>query len=259
MSTIDLLKEQTTPPTPLFLFDCVLPSGATEHWSTHAVSVGGNAYLARLLQHNLFALQSSAEDGLDSAQKISVTLANADSHYSQLEREVGFKGSQVTVQLLFYDLVANTAASETRVIFKGLANPPDEITQAAFRLTIGTRLNLQRIVLPDIRIERQCPWMFPATAPQRLESITGGAQGKYSALYKCGYSADQTGGVGNLNSGTAFTTCDYTRTSCVARGMFSQDSSAHTTSRFGGIEFVPAQIQVRSFGEKGTHLSSGAG
>ena len=42
----------------------------------------------------------------------------------------------------------------------------------------------------------------------------------------------------------------------MARGMFSQDSSSNTTSRFGGLEFVPSQIQVRSFGEKGTHLSS---
>jgi hypothetical protein len=256
MSTIDQLKEQTTPPTPLFLFDCVLPSGAVEHWSTHAVNVGGNEYLARLLQHNLFTLQVSAEDGLDGAQQISVTLANADSHYSQLEREIGFKGSQVTIQVLFYDLVGNTPASETRVLFLGMANPPDEITQATFRLTIGTRLNLQRVVLPDIQIERQCPWMFPADALQRQQSMTGGAQGKYSPLYKCGYSADQAGGVGNLNGTAAYTSCDYTRTSCVARGMFSSDTSGNTTSRFGGLEFVPAQIQVRSFGQKGTQLSA---
>lgn len=256
MPTIDQLKEQTTPPTPLFLFDCVLPSGATEYWSTHAVTVGGNAYLARLLQHNLFTLQSSADDGLDTGQKISVTLANADSHYSQLEREVGFKGSQITVQVLFYDLVANAAASELRVIFMGVANPPDEITQNAFRMSIGTQLNLQRIILPDIQIERLCPWTFPATAPQRLGSITGGVQGTYSPFYKCGYSADQTGGVGNLNAGSPYTSCDYTRTSCVARGMFSEDGSGNTTSRFGGLEFVPAQILVRSFGQKGTQLSS---
>ena len=52
------------------------------------------------------------------------------------------------------------------------------------------------------------------------------AKGKYSALYKCGYSPDQTGGVGNLNGGAPFTTCDYTRTSCMARGMFRRDSAS---------------------------------
>src|SRR6185503_5170348 len=35
---------------------------------------------------------------------------------------------------------------------------------------------------------------------------------------------------------------------CTARGMFD-------LGRFGGVEFVPAQIEVRSFGESGSHLS----
>ncbi len=30
---------------------------------------------------------------------------------------------------------------------------------------------------------------------------------------------------------------------------------ANTTARFGGLEFVPAQILVRSFGEQASHLS----
>src|ERR1041385_1351218 len=76
MPTIDQLKEQETPPTPLFLFDCVLKSGATERWGTHAVNFGGNSYDARLLRHNLFELRASSEDGLDGSAKISVTLAN---------------------------------------------------------------------------------------------------------------------------------------------------------------------------------------
>ncbi len=122
-------------------------------------------------------------------------------------------------------------------------------------MTFNNRLSLQRIVLPEVQILRRCPWLFPATSAQRAEALNGGAKGKYSALYKCGYSPDQTGGVGNLNSGAPFTTCDYTRASCTARGMFDTDSSSNVTRRFGGIEFVPAQIQVRSFGEAGTHLS----
>jgi hypothetical protein len=247
MATIDVLKEQTTPPTPLFVFDCLLASGATERWSTHTVTVDGNAYPARLLKHNAFALQASAD--------VSITLANADSHFSEIERSTGFRGSQVTVTFLFYDLAANAAASETRVIFEGIGNTADEITESGFRVTFTNRLNLSRIVLPEVRIQRHCPWMFPSTAAQRLEATTGGANGIHSNLYRCGYSADQTGGVGNLNSGVAYTTCDYTRANCVARGMFSTDASSNVTARFGGLEFVPPQILVRSFGEQGTHLS----
>ncbi len=37
--------------------------------------------------------------------------------------------------------------------------------------------------------------------------------------------------------------------------MFSTDSSSNVTARFGGIEFVPAQILVRGYGQSGTQLS----
>src|SRR5580704_7815800 len=197
MPTIDDLKELEAPSTPLFLFDCLLSSGATERWGTHAVSFGGHDYSARLLRHNLFELRASSDDGLDGAPKVTVTLANADSHFSEIERNTGFKGAQVTIQFLFYDLVANTAATEARVLFRGLANPPDEIAESTFKITFTNRLNLQRVILPEVQIERRCPWLFPATAAQRLEALGGGTKGKYSRLYKCGYSADQTGGSGN--------------------------------------------------------------
>lgn len=38
--------------------------------------------------------------------------------------------------------------------------------------------------------------------------------------------------------------------------MFKQDTALRQTRRFGGIEFVPSSIQVRSYGEKGSHVSS---
>jgi hypothetical protein len=256
MPTIDDLKEQEAPTTPLFLFDCVLRNGTTERWSTHAAMFNGHSYAARLLKHNLFELRASSNDGLDGAPKISLTLANADSHYSEIERATGFRGAQLTITLLFYDLAANVVAtSDARVVFRGTGNTADEITETTLRVTFQNRLSLQRIVLPEVRIERRCPWTFPATAPQRVDALSGGAQGKYSGLYRCGYSPDQSGGVGTLNSGAPFTTCDYTRAQCVARGMFDKDASNHVTRRFGGQEFVPPQIQVRSFGEGGTHLS----
>ncbi len=256
MPTIDDLKEQEAPATPLFLFDCVLSSGSTERWATHAVTFEGNAYGARLLRHNLFELRASADDGLDGSARISVTLANADSHFSEIEREVGFKGAQVTIRFLFFDLFAGTAATEARVVFRGVANPAEEITESSLRVTFNNRLNLQRVILPEVQVLRRCPWMFPSTASQRADALTGGAKGKYSALYRCGYSPDQTGGVGNFASGTTpFTSCDFTRTACIERGMFDVDASSNVTRRFGGIEFVPPQIQVRSFGEKGSHLS----
>src|SRR6266446_3499 len=130
MPTIDQFKEQETTPTPLFLFDCVLPSGDVERWGTHGVTFDGHEYLARLLRHNLFDLRLSSEEGFDGAGKISVTLANADSRYSQIEREAGFKGARVSVRLLFVVLVAGAAASEARVVLRGVGDTPEEVTEA---------------------------------------------------------------------------------------------------------------------------------
>ncbi len=135
------------------------------------------------------------------------------------------------------------------MVFQGIGGArADEITEAALRVTFANRFNLQRIVLPEVRIQRRCPWLFPSTEDQRREAIDGGTKGHYSGLYRCGYSAGVDGGEGALNGAEPFTTCDYTRASCSQRGMFD-------LGRFGGLGFVPTQIQVRSYGESGSHLS----
>ncbi|MDQ2947992.1 MAG: phage tail protein, partial [Acidobacteriota bacterium] len=38
--------------------------------------------------------------------------------------------------------------------------------------------------------------------------------------------------------------------------MFDHDSAGNATGRFGGIEFVPSSVLVRSYGEKGSHVST---
>ncbi len=221
------------------------------------MQVGGRTYRGRALRHNLFEMNVSADDGLDGISRVSVTLANADSYYSQIERNVGWKGAKLTVQFLFFDLKNGVAASEQTVLFQGVANPPEEITESTLRITFTNRLGLHRVLLPEVRIQRRCPWSFPTNASQRQEAVAGGEKGKFSSFYRCGYSADLAGGAGNLNGGAAFSSCGYTRTDCEQRGMFDRDSQNRLTRRFGGIEFVPASILVRSHGERGTHLSAG--
>ena len=132
-------------------------------------------------------------------------------------------------------------------IFQGICNPPDEIRESTFRITATNRMNMQRLLLPQVRIQRRCPWEFPATEDQRVEAITGGDGGKYSRFYRCGYSAGANGGEGNLNGGAPYTSCGFTRTDCEARGMF---------LHFGGIEYVPPAISVRTYGDKNYHTSA---
>src|SRR5450755_2089722 len=212
MPTIFELKEQAVTDTPLLLFDCVLPDGQTEHWSTHAVSVGETAYSARVLRHNVFELQASSDQGVDGVPRISLVLANADSHCSQIERETGWKGARLTAGLVFYDLRNGMPLTERSVLFQGICNPPDEILEATFRITATNRMNLQRLLLPQVRIERRCPWEFPNNEPQRQEAVDGGASGKYSRYYRCGYSAGVAGGSGTLDGSVPFARCSYTRT-----------------------------------------------
>src|SRR5215831_7627848 len=99
MLTIFELKEQTVTDTPLLVFDCQLSNGQTEHWSTHTVAIGGATYSARVLRHNVFELQASSDQGVDGVPRISLVLANADSHFSQIERTTGWKGAKLTAAL----------------------------------------------------------------------------------------------------------------------------------------------------------------
>src|SRR4051794_34197416 len=198
MQTIFELKEQSITDTPLLLFDCVFPDGRTEHWSTHAVRMGEVAYRARLLRHNVFELQASSEQGVDGVPRISLVLANADSHCSQIERSTGWKGARLTASLVFYNLRSGEALTARSMLFQGICNPPDEILEATLRLSATNRMNLQRSMLPQVRIQRRCPWEFPVDATQRTEAVDGGPSGKYSRYYRCGYSAAVEGGTGAL-------------------------------------------------------------
>jgi hypothetical protein len=255
-TTINVLKELEVPGTPLFVFDCTLPTGDVQHWSTHNVTVNGLQYLSRVLKHNIFDLNSSPEAATDGVSIVSLTLANADSFLSSIERNIGWKGSDLVATFLFFDLTNQVAASESQVVFRGIANPPDQSTESTLRLSFTNTLNLQRVFLPEIRIQKLCPWNFPSTAAQRQEAVSGGTQGVFSPFYQCGYSPDQSGGVGNMSSGAPYTTCDYSRAQCIQRGMFDTDSENNITRRFGGIEFVPASIIVRTYGSKTSQVST---
>src|SRR5215468_7658875 len=174
MQTIFELKEQIITDTPLLLFDCLLADGRLERWSTHSISVSSADYSARVLQHNVFELQASSEQGIDGIPRISIVLANADSHFSEIERSLGIKGAKLTVSFLFYDLRNAVELSDAAVVFRGVCNPPDEVREATFRLTATNRMNLQRLLLPQVRVQRRCPWVFPADEQQRSEAVSGG-------------------------------------------------------------------------------------
>ena len=256
MQSALIAKEQLSADTPLFLFDCMLSDGTVQHWSSRSLSWSGMSYEPRLVRHNLFEAQLASDVQVGGTPKLSFEVANADSHLSEIERQTGFKGAQLTVRSIFFDVIAGVATSDPTVVFQGLMNSPDMITENIFRLSAMNRMSMQRSVVPDVRVQRMCPWRFPATEAQRLIAIDGGPRGKYSPFFRCGYSADQTNGSGNLNGDTPFTTCANTRGDCEQRGMFKIDTSGRTTGRFGGVEYVPPTIMVRGAGQKNSQLSA---
>jgi hypothetical protein len=257
MASIHDAKRAEVCETPILLFECRLSSGSVERWSTHKVVLDGSTYASRVLKHNVFDIRSGSDGGVDASARLVVTLANADSYFSQIARCTGWKGAKLSVRFAFFDLKSGEAASESTVVFRGFANPPDEITETAIRLSFTSRMNLQRILLPQTRIQRRCPWMLPSNAEQRGTAKDGGAAGTYSPFYRCGYSPDIPDGLGNMNGAEPFGSCDFTRAQCIERGMFDKDSAGRETRRFGGIEFLPSAIDVKSYGEKGTHAASG--
>lgn len=253
MSTINIIKELAEADTPLLFFQCRLADGSYQCFSTQNMWFNGQSYSPRVLKHDLFDFQLSSDDAMDSIASLSLTLANADSFLSEIGASIGWKGAQLTVYFAFADLASGITTTESTILFRGVAGDPDQIDEDSLQLTFSNKLSLLRIGLPETRIQRLCPWTFPSSAGQRSQALNAGI---YSKFYRCGYSADIPGGFGNLDNGQAFTSCDHTRTSCQARGMFSQDTKGTITARYGGFEFIPSSILVRGYGEKTSHLSA---
>ncbi|MGH9610111.1 MAG: hypothetical protein ACRD34_10605, partial [Bryobacteraceae bacterium] len=135
MGTINQIKQLAETDTPLLFFECTLPSGDIEYWSTHSLVFNGQQYQARVLRHNLFDLQLSAGDAMDGISQLSITLANADSAISELNAAIGLKGTQLTVRFAFADLTSSSITTETTTLFRGVAGDPDEITEDSLTLS----------------------------------------------------------------------------------------------------------------------------
>ncbi len=251
-----IAKEAAAADTPVFLFECNMTDGTAQRWSSQTIQWSGNQYAGRVLKHNLFEAQVASDTQIGGSPKLSFELANADSYFSTVEQQTGFKGAQLVVRSLFADTNTGMATSDAIVVFRGIVNSPEQITETTFRLSALNRMSMQRTQLPEVSVQRLCPWRFPATAQQRAEATDGSAVNKYSFFYRCGYSPDQPGGVGNLNGSNPYTSCAQTRSDCVARGMFSRDVNGNTTARYGGLEYVPASILVRGAGQKNYQLSN---
>lgn len=256
VGTVLAAKENSAAVQPLLLAVITFANGSVRRLSSHnltgAAQYGGNNYLPRVLNQEIAATQALAENGIDIPATVNLKLADPDYYlWTNDETVSGFKGSELVLTLVFFDVATSGYSSDERVIFRGVCKEPGGKLPAhdGKALTVGyvSRLMMSDITLPVIRVQKNCPWVFPRTLAERQD----GADNTKSDFYRCGYSPDATGGNarGNYSSGvTAFTSCNYSKSDCVARGMYTRDSSNRVTGRFGGIQWAPPEAaQVRGF------------
>lgn len=259
MQELSIIKENSLPGTPLFLFECRINDSLAYRWATHGVIVDGEIYEARVLEHGSIEYRAGTAEEWGGAQRVTLRLANADQALSALTVQQQWKGAEIIVRFVVFDLTGGVAACPTHVVMRGSVNPPDDADCESVRISFLNRMGSLRAHIPSRRIQRRCPWLFPRTLAERQLAVTDSAVSRYVPFYGCGYSAGLPSGVGNLSGETPYETCNYTKADCVERGLFDHDDAQRTTRRFGGFQYVPVSQLVRGFGEGRMEASSAEG
>jgi hypothetical protein len=243
---VNSAKELARTYQPLLLAEFVFTDGTVLRCATHGLRTSdggfqyaGNDYLPRILNQDIAALQILSEQGIALPPSVSIQLNDGDKYiWTNYEKAKGFKGAKLTLRFVFWNVDANDFSSDYLTPFVGFCSAPslDETTLTVRAVSL---LNMEQTLLPTIRVQKTCPWIFPETAAQRQE----GADSPDSFYYECGYSPDASGGNarGNLNGGVPYTKCNHTKADCQARGMFEKDSALRMTGRFGGVQWDPPQ------------------
>lgn len=227
--------------------------GETFYWATDPCTHGALTYSARLSQEQESVWKFSADLTAESAASMQILVANADGLVSELRRTGALKGAQIKI---FAAVLNGQEVEDAQAVFTGIVDNALESDSRFAKIAALSRLNAIRSSFPPMRIQKQCAWAFPKNESERQQALSSGEDGRYSPVFRCGYSAGLAGGFGNLDGAQPFTSCDFSRVSCEARGMFDKDAAQQVTRRFSGIEFVPPAIQVRGHGESSGRISS---
>jgi len=91
MQTISELKEQAVTDTPLLVFDCALSTARRNGGARTRYRGRRNLPGREFFSTAHSDIQTASDQGIDGSPRISVVLANADSHFSEIERAIGWK------------------------------------------------------------------------------------------------------------------------------------------------------------------------
>lgn len=240
---INIAKEQAVAYKPLLLCRFTFDDGSILRITSDPLSVaqggyqyGGHDWLGRLTNQDIAVMQAMSA-AVDHAGQVQLEMADPDKYlYLTWDQAAGkgFKGAKLELLLVFWNVGANDFSSDAKTVFVGYCDSPKG-TPTHLTVSAVSRLDFSKAYLPPVKIQKRCPWIFPANAAERAAAHNDPG----SDWYECGYCPES--GVGTAG----FVDCDYTKTGCEARGMYDE-------GRFGGIQWAPpATFRSRSFTEGG--------
>lgn len=245
-----------------------------------ALQYGGVSYLPRVSNMGIVARQALSADGVDITPSISLVLADGDKAITQnyeFGADKGFLGSIITLTYVHWSVNTNQFTSDSRLVFSGICDLPD-IQEDTITIRANSKTNFTKQKIPNVAIQRTCPWQFPQDKDERIIAAVTGVSGLNINLFRCGYSpdivdADVVSGTassrGNYATGTTpFTECGYTRSDCMQRmgnpattsvapdGDIAHDKLGRATGTFGGITFEPNPLSTSKGYVSGHSLQS---
>lgn len=265
-----VFKDSITSPTILLLSTHELnaTAGGNQPSGISGFPYNGSNFLGRIQNQEVAATQALSALGIDITPTVTLDIIDADKTiWNTYEKAIGFKGATLTLYFIFWDAYTANYSSDYRTIFTGECNP-GIINETLISVTAISKLNMNQLFLPQTRIQRRCPWLFPDITNMTLSDATAlhqeAADNQSSIYWHCGYSFLASGGnaVGNKPSGDiAYRTCTYTKDSCIVNlgnsaltytplAPIERDSANRPTARFGGVTWDPPNsYQSRGYGQ----------
>ena len=279
---MSVLTDKDAGKQPLLLCDIVFPDGAALHLSTHEVTWGGNSYSARLDDQVIPQIAARSEQGVDRIPSVQVAIHDSDkvmlSTYGFASGR-GFRGSNLTLTLVFADIEAGTFSSDYWMPFQGIVESSDYQRKGRadiLLLSANASHNNARVYLPAFIAQSRCSNIFPtgpdsaSQAAARLRAATDMSDQSWGCGYCLASATDAetgssaiTGNTGAANltmpdgtpltdSAGVFVACDYTNTRCIqimgnpspasGYGPLDQDASGRQSGRFTGITWAPTRM-----------------
>lgn len=226
LTTIDNAKQLAQAYQPLLVAVITFTDGAVLRVATHPLNAaeggfqyGGQNYTGRVVSYEIGALQGYDAGGIDIIPKVSLVLADADKALKiNYEDAKGFAGAMLDLTFVLWDADTSTYSSDSILKFRGICDAA-ETEFETLTVNAANKLNLQRKQLPNVLIQRRCPWLNPRTPEQRAT-----ADQEDSFFYECG------------ETNNAAVPCNYTKATCTR------------PNRFGGIEYdTPANSRSREY------------